>query len=216
MPDNIKKMFSFFYPVLIKKYHSKISGDIELSMQDGKLVLDSSTANYSYGSLHKLFQKVIKKFDFNNKEYKTALILGFGGGSIAEILNCENQLNLEITALEKDRVVVNVYHEYFKKEAHNTKLIEGDAIMFLKNNTQKFDYIFVDVFKNLDVPEEFKTSSFLKLLSQASAPHTQIAMNVIVQAGDEFVSLWEDHFTKNSLVKQMTSINSVLFSLPEK
>ena len=214
MFSQVKKMASFFYPILIERFPSKVSGEIELSLQNGKLVMDSSTANYSYGSLHNLFRKVVKDFSFKSK-HKKALILGFGGGSIAEILNVEQKLNLEITALELDRVVVAVYQKYFKKKEHNTTLIQGDALMFLRNSAEKFDYIFIDVFNNLDVPSSFQNQNFLNLLSRVCSPHTQIAMNTTLMDDDALVQLWQNHFGTTAKLKQLTNLNLVLFSLPE-
>jgi len=210
----LQKLASYFYPILIKRIPSKVSGDIEISMQNGKLVLDSKHANYSYGSLHSLFQKVIKDFTFPTNR-KKVLILGFGGGSIAEILNVEQQLNLQITAIDLDRVVIEAYQKYFKKEAHQCTLIQGDAMMFLQNCRDKFDYIFIDVFSNLDVPEKFKTSNFLHLLDKISLPHTQIAMNTILEEEAPFIHLWKKHYAKSLKIRRLTRLNLVLYSLPE-
>lgn len=211
----LKQLASFFYPILIERIPSKVSGQIELSLQNGKLVMDSNTANYSYGSLHSLFQKIIKDFKFDNKK-KQALILGFGAGSIAEILNEEQELDLKITALEIDRVVIDVYKKYFKKEKHQTTLIQGDALLFLKNSTEKFDYIFIDVFNNLDVPKNFQTNQFIQLLKRVCLSHTQIAMNTTLKDNSELVKLWQNQFKNTVVLKQLTNLNLILFSLPQK
>lgn len=215
MFSQVKKLASFFYPILIDRIPSKVSGEIELSLQNGKLVLDSSSANYSYGSLHKLFQKALKKMVLTPKP-QNALILGFGGGSIAEILNNEMNLDLKITGLDKDRVVVKIYHEYFKKEIHKSTLIEGDALTFLKLNSQKFDVILIDVFNNLEVPDEFLTANFLELLVKASHNTTQIIMNTTLDSDHDFVNLWQNKFNENAEMNRLSNINLVLFSLPLK
>jgi spermidine synthase len=57
-----KKFISYFYPLKINVLESKVSGEIELSLQNGQWVVDTKVANYSYGSLHHSFSKSGERF----------------------------------------------------------------------------------------------------------------------------------------------------------
>lgn len=208
---NLKRLLSYIYPILLETHHSEISGVLELSLQDGKLVLDSKFANYSYGSLHEVFQKVIKELKFRPKQ-KNALILGFGAGSIATILNKENKQGLDIDGVELDPVILDLYQEHFTFQAPGkVQIYQDDALAYLKRSDKKYDYIFIDVFENLSVPESLLNEEFIVLLQAHSFPHTQIAMNTMLKEDDEFVELWLESFGKHAKFKHYDLSNLVLF-----
>ena len=205
-----QRLLSFVFPILIEIIPSEVNGDLELSLQNGKLVVDSKSANYSFGSLHDVFQKIIKKFDFDPNK-KDALILGFGAGSIATILNHEKKLNLQIDGVDLDPVLLNLYKKHFQLKDIQCTLYQIDAISYLESCSKHYDYIFIDVFVNLEVPESLKSQCFIELLQKVSKPKTQIAMNTMLGKNDGFVKAWIDAFGSNASNKQYHSDNLVLF-----
>lgn len=209
---NLKRLLSYIYPIHIETRQSHVSGQLEVSFQNGKLVLDTALANYSYGNLHRVFQEVIKQFKFNQAR-KNTLILGFGAGSIANILNQEKHLNLDIDGVELDHNVLDLYHNYFELSTTNRiELHNIDAIKYLEKCSKVYDYIFIDVFKNLNVPEEILSLHFVKLLKKVSDSHTQIAMNSMLKDDHEFVVKWFDSFGKSAKYKRYDLSNLVLFA----
>lgn len=212
----LKKLLSYIYPVILEKHASSISGDLEVSLQYGKLVLDSTSANYSYGSLHQVFQEVIKEFTFDHSK-KNALILGFGGGSIASILNQEKKLALDIDGVELDPVVIDIFEKHFTIHAEgNIRIHQSDAIRYLKNQSKLYDYIFIDVFENLKVPRVLLNPEFISLLKKHSLPHTQIAMNTMLKEDHPFVQSWNTHFKDQAFIRYYDISNLVLFTRPAK
>lgn len=208
-----KKLISYFYPIIIQKHSSKYNGVLELSLQNGQLVVDAKNANYSYGSLHKLFRKVIKEFSFNGTN-KDVLILGFGAGSIATILCKEQKIACHIDGVEIDNVMLQIYREHFKIDEADITLFTQDAILYLTNCQKKYDYIFIDLFTDLKVPDKFAQQNFLKLVKKVSKPTTQIAMNTI--GNSPFEQIWVEAFDSQTYVKHYFSLNTVLFSIPKK
>ncbi|MBE9480460.1 MAG: hypothetical protein IMY69_02060, partial [Bacteroidetes bacterium] len=86
-PDNIKVFIkSFFDDKTIEKTSSQINPYLEIKKEKGKYILNSKNVNYSYGGLHKAFQKIFRKINLKEEKIKNVLILGFGAGSIASIL----------------------------------------------------------------------------------------------------------------------------------
>jgi spermidine synthase len=209
---SMKRLLSFVYPILIEKIPSEINGDLELSIQNGKLVVDSKQANYSFGSLHDVFRKIINEFKFDPTRKET-LVLGFGAGSIATILNQERQLKLKIDGVDLDPVLLELYRNNFAFEADQCTLIPADALQYLESCTKQYDYIFIDVFVNLEVPKELRTNHFIELLQKVSNKHTQLAMNTMLVKDDDFVVDWISCFGRRASMKRYHSDNLVLFKL---
>ena len=211
--NRIAQVLSFLYPITIETYSSTISGVIELTYEYGRLVVNTSEANYSYGSLHKVFRSAMRQMKFTDQPAKV-LILGFGAGSIAHILIKEYKLNVEIYGVELDPVMLEVYEKYFKLETNQLKLYNQDAMVFLQNNHMRFDYILTDVFNNLDVPENLLNKSFTELLQKHSSARTQIAMNTMLTEDHPFLEEWKRSFGKMASTCLFDESNLVLFVRP--
>lgn len=206
-----QKFFSYFYPLVLKTYHSEINGAIELSLQNGKLVVDSANANYSYGLLHELFQELIREFKFSHKDLKV-LILGFGAGSIAKILLQEKQLNIHLTGVELDPLMLEIYEKYFKIESlHPFTLIQDNALHYLEKTTKRFDFILIDVFEDINVPKDLLQINFIQALQKSCKENGGIAMNTMLSKDDSFVQLWKESFAEEAFVKAYHKENLVLF-----
>jgi spermidine synthase len=60
----LRKLFSYFIPINIYKKKSTISETIEVTWNNGELVIDSKNTNYSYGSLQRILRKGLKYIGF--------------------------------------------------------------------------------------------------------------------------------------------------------
>lgn len=209
------RLLSFIYPITIKTYESALSGKLELTYEYGRLVVNTAVANYSYGSLHEVFRQVLKRFDFNSQP-KKILILGFGAGSIANILVKEYQVKAEIHGVELDPVMLELYLKYFKLDElnqDNLQLFIEDAIQYLQKHADRYDCILVDVFANLNVPETLLNDEFIRLLSEHSTSDGQIAMNTMLDESHPFVQQWFEVFGDKAKLEKYDVSNLVLFRL---
>jgi spermidine synthase len=73
-----------------------------------------------------------------------ALLLGFGGGSVANELT---RLNLNIDAVEIDNRMYQIAQDYFLFNPKNTNFIVDDARHYLKTSKKKYDVIIFDMIK---------------------------------------------------------------------
>lgn len=125
-------------------------------------MLDSDKANYSFGELHKVFQITFKKINLKSFLIKDVLILGFGTGSVASILLNELGLHSNITGIEKDPAVVELFEKYFRHlhKLEQCKIMNQSAadLSDFKNNS--FDLVVMDVYQDIVVPAEFETRHF--------------------------------------------------------
>ncbi|HNB13520.1 MAG TPA: hypothetical protein PKY09_11485, partial [Bacteroidia bacterium] len=85
-------LLSFLYPVIIQKDQSDVNSVLETTLENGKLVLNTAHANYSYGSLYRVFIKALLRFNLDIKNKKKVLVLGMGGGSVVKFLLENNTL----------------------------------------------------------------------------------------------------------------------------
>ena len=157
----LKKFLSYFIPVNIYKRNSAINKTLEVTWNNGQLVLDSKSTNYSYGSLQRILRKGLHYIGFERiKKFENALVLGVAGGSVIKTLAGEIGFKGEITGVELDNDVITIANDYFKlNEIPNLTLLNDDAFEFVLKTKEKYDLIIIDIFQDTVMPnflfEEF-------------------------------------------------------------
>lgn len=149
-----KRLLSFLLPIKIHQVHSSISQNLEISWNNGQLVLDSPHTNYSYGSLQRILRKGLKAIGFPKiQAMNHILLLGVGGGSVLKTLVNELHYRGKITGVELDPEVIKLANAYFQlDEIKQLNLIQGDAFEYVLKTAFKFDLIIVDVFQDTKMP----------------------------------------------------------------
>ena len=174
-------LVSFYKSLLLEKRKSNVNTSLEVVYSKGKLMLDSDRANYSFGGLHTVFQTTFSKNKIQNRDIKNVLIVGFGSGSIASILQDEYGKNIEIVGVEKDQVVIDLANKYFTLERYkNLKLYCEDAYDFVQRHSQKFDLIVMDVFVDLEVPEKLSEDQFISSLGKLLSESGILFYNLVI------------------------------------
>ena len=101
----IAKFFSYFLPINVIKRKSTISNSLEVTWNNGELVLDSKNTNYSYGSLQRILKKGLKYIGYDRiRKFKSVLVLGVAGGSVIKTLIDEVKFKGKITGDRKSVV----------------------------------------------------------------------------------------------------------------
>lgn len=150
----VQKFLSYFIPVSIKKFNSEISKSLEVTWNNGELVLDSKNTNYSYGSLQRILRKGLKYIGFERiKGFENILVLGVAGGSVIKTLVDEVKFSGKITGVEIDPKVVEIANHYFGlNKITNCKIVVDDAFEFVLKTKEKYDLIIIDVFQDTTMP----------------------------------------------------------------
>src|SRR6478672_9530558 len=100
----IAKFFSYFIPINVYTKNSSISKSLEVTWNNGQLVLDSKNTNYSYGSLQRILRKGLKYIGFERiRKFDSILVLGVAGGSVIQTLVDEIKFKGKITGVEIDK-----------------------------------------------------------------------------------------------------------------
>lgn len=148
------KFFSYFIPINVVKKNSSISTTLEVTWNNGELVLDSKNTNYSYGSLQRILRKGLKYIGYDRiKKFESVLILGVAGGSVIKTLVDEIKFKGKITGVEIDKEVVEIAHKYFRlNEIKNLEIIIDDAFEFVLKTKEKYDLIIIDIFQDTKMP----------------------------------------------------------------
>lgn len=151
---------------------------LEVNKLNGHWVLDSKHVNYSFGALHTVFQDALNLFVPDISTIHETLILGFGAGSVAHILQKERQYKGNLTGVEIDQGIIDLGKKYFHlNKINNLTLHITDALRFTEENNHPFDLIVVDLFTDNLIPEQFETEAFLTRLKESLQPEGKLLYN---------------------------------------
>src|SRR5690606_25169349 len=106
----IKRLLSFIWPQTTT-VNSDYSGVLELTTVNGKKMLDSKNANYSFGSLQRILERGLREIEL--KDVSSVVLLGLGGGSLIKSLRERFNYSGEIYAIDIDSVVIDIAKNEF-------------------------------------------------------------------------------------------------------
>ncbi len=162
------------------KINSDYNGVLELTYVNGKKMLDSKNANYSYGALQQVLEFGLQAVDFTNVE--SVLLLGLGGGSAVVLLRDTFNYKGNIVAVEFDSTVITIAkNEFLIDQDDQLQIVAVDAFNYVKNNTQTANLIIVDLFVDTKVPSKFYTSLFCECLYKQLKSNGSILFNIGMQ-----------------------------------
>ena len=178
--NNFQKYLSYFYRIVVEKTTSDFNPGLIVVIQNGTYVLNSKNANYSFASLHRVFQQALAKIELSKKKVDSVLVLGCGAGSIPAIIYNELKLNPKIDAIEIDEKVIALGNKYFGLNQYpDLNIIITDASNFVKTTNKKYDLILVDLFKGINVPDEFLAPQFFEQLKNLVTNDGEILFNFV-------------------------------------
>lgn len=155
-----------------------------------------------------VFRQAVREVPLPKQTIKKALILGFGAGSIAHILQKELHCNCEITGVEIDKEVIKLAHQFFDlKTLKKTKVVVQDALLFVAECHEQFDLIMVDIFNDFRIPEKFNTIAFLQSLIGILSKNGVVYYNRLCydyqskEENKQFETLFKNLFSKTEVVK---------------
>lgn len=211
MKSLLRKYFRGFFPI------EKITTDynyLEVNKRHGHFVLDSQHVNYSFGMLHNVFQKAFQQTNTKVSPFQNALILGFGAGSVAYILQKELDFKGTITGVELDPQVIKLAEKYFSLNSlQNLKIEIDDAYSFIFKENKKYDLIVVDLFIDHFIPEKFDKKEFLVQLEKLLEKRGLLLYNRMNQSFKDknriksFRKKWAEVFQTAEVTEEF-SINS--------
>ncbi len=167
----MQSILSFFIPQTIQKVNSSYNGEIKVTLFCNRISIEAGGLMQSGKFLEETWEKALQKFEIRNSklEIPRILILGLGGGSVVHALN-KKFPKARIVAVDIDRNIVELGRKYNNlSSVNNLKIVITDAQRFVKSEIHKknkFDMIFVDLYRGYEIPPQFQTVSFMQQLSQ--------------------------------------------------
>jgi spermidine synthase len=153
---------------------------LEVAFVKGRCVLNSRSVNYSFGSLHAVFEEAFAKLELEQRRLRDVLVLGCGAGSVIQILRGKYSKDCAITAVEIDPVVIELAREHFLIDRVNgLEIVCADAREFVEHTEKQFDLVVVDLFIDDQVPAPFRTREFVERLCEILVPDGWLVFNAI-------------------------------------
>lgn len=177
-----QKFFSYLIPVNIYKKKSDVSQSLEVTWNNGELVLDSKNTNYSYGSLQRILRKGLKYIGYNRiKKFHNILVLGVAGGSVIKTLVDEIKYKGKITGVEIDPEIITIAQKYFNLNAiPNLEIVIEDAFEFVLRTKETYDLIIIDVFQDTTMPNFLFQDFFINHINLLLKVNGFILFNTMV------------------------------------
>ncbi|MFZ1689261.1 MAG: fused MFS/spermidine synthase [Flavobacteriales bacterium] len=170
---------SWIWPLRVARYEG-LNGQFEVCYQYGRKVLNTTNANQSFGSLHRVWQRCFREIGLKKDLPKHVLMLGLGGGSAVRILRKEVKCNAPITIVELDPVVERIAREHFGLgEVKDLTIVIADAFTALPAIQGSFDLVVVDVFVDHRVPEQLTHAATLNRLVELTQPGGNLLVNTM-------------------------------------
>jgi len=178
----VRKFFSYFIPINIYRKNSPISKSLEVSWNNGELVLDSKNTNYSYGSLQRILRKGLKYIGFERiRNFESILVLGVAGGSVIKTLSEEIKFKGKITGVEIDENVITIANQYFDLDKiPNLEIIIDDAFEYVLRTKEKYDLIIIDIFEDTNMPNFLFQDFFIQRINSLLNLNGFILFNTMV------------------------------------
>ena len=178
----LAKYLSFLIPVNVVKKKSTINKSLEVTWNNGQLVLDSKNTNYSFGSLQRILRKGLKYIGFERiRNFNSILVLGVAGGSVIETLVEEIKFKGKITGVEIDTEIVQIAKDYFNIDRFtNLELIADDAFEFILKTKENYDLIIIDIFQDTQMPNFLFQDFFIQRINSLLNPEGFILFNTMV------------------------------------
>ncbi|WP_396209070.1 spermidine synthase [Flavobacterium sp.] len=178
----IKRLFSYLIPIKVFETPSNTSSNLEVTWNNGKLVLDSKHTNYSHGSLEKVLEKGMQHIGYSTlKNVQSTLLLGVAGGSAINLLRNKIHNNGIIIGVDIDPKVIDIATTYFNLGNYqNFEIVIQDAQIFIAQNNHKFDFVILDIFEDDVMPSFLFESNFIENIKQSMANNSWILFNFML------------------------------------
>lgn len=178
----LKKLFSYFIPIVIYQKKSAVSKNIEIAWNNGELVLDSKNTNYSYGSLQRILRRGLKQIGFDKiRSMESVLILGVAGGSVIKTLVDEIAYAGKIKGVEIDAEIIEIANTYFELDKiPNLDIVIDDAFEFVLKTKEQYDLIIIDIFQDTTMPNFLFEKFFINRIGSLLNDHGFILFNTMI------------------------------------
>lgn len=176
-----KYLHRLSYREIVERPVSEINPGLEVVRTGNGIQLNASNTNYSFGGLHRVFRKALREVTWQGRTFSKVLILGFGAGSVAAILQEELGFPCHIKGVELDPEVIRVGKEHFSTGRYDKlEVVKADAAEYLEQDSGKYDLIVVDVYIDFEVPASCESHEFVDQIYDHLMPGGVMLFNKMI------------------------------------
>jgi spermidine synthase len=181
------KLLSYFIPINVHRRKSGVSRSLEVSWNNGQLVLDSESTNYSFGSLQRILRIGLQSVSFGRiRDMEHILVLGVAGGSVIRTLTDEINFRGKITGVEIDPDVITLANDYFGlKDIPNFELVTDDAFEYVLKTKLTYDLIIIDIFCDTEMPNFLFETFFTNRIGDLLKPDAYVIFNTMILSPED-------------------------------
>jgi len=200
---------------LLEEVESEFNGKIQVYQALGSKRITAGGLIQSGGVLANIWYKALSKLkslrQLADSNLKTILILGLGGGTAAS-LTARFWPKAEIIGIEIDPKMIQLGKKYFELDKlPQLKIVEGEAIEYVRNNNDKFDLILVDLYQGDRIVKKSESGEFIGLAKRRLKSKGIIIFNRLFyddhkEKAEKFVKILEKYFKKVSLVRAWSNL----------
>jgi len=182
-----------------QRFQSHYNDIIYLKKEENGYTIIVNEYIQSGTAIERIWDEAFEKLISNYKNTNKILILGFAGGSIMKPINSYFP-KAEVYAVEIDPIMITLAKKYFPENTKDVKLIESDAIKFIKKTKQKFDLIIVDCYLGDAQPQDTNSINFFVKLK---------TLTPTVLLNQLFIPTQKNELGKISFVKELDNLYKV-------
>lgn len=213
-----KKILSYFYPVTVYETSSTISKTLEVTLYNGKTLLNTKNTNYSYGSLQKVLKKGLSEIGIHEiKKMNSILILGVAGGSVVKTLVEDFGFRNNITGVELDAEIIEIAHTHFNLDKFsNFNCIIDDAEQFVAVSKNSYDLILIDIFKDSEMPMFLFETNFINNIKKILESKGYILFNTMIldknkkQIIEQYLQQFKDENYNIKILRNVEKFNDLV------
>jgi spermidine synthase len=208
-PSLLKKIISYLIPIKMESVESKVSGRLEVFLNQGRYSLCTAHAMYSFEDLYHNFLNSFKKISLDRIGIKNVLVLGVGLCSVPLILEKKFLKKYKYAAVDIDAEVIKLAKKYATPKLESEiEFFCEDAFEFVKKRSKYYDLIIVDLFIDDLVPEQFEQEEFMEHLKQISTEKALIMYNRVTtnEAAIDKTNYFFEHIFKK-VFKEATMLD---------
>jgi spermidine synthase len=204
-----KKWLSYLRPITLETASSPLNELLEVQLSNGRLMLCTENAVYSYSDLYDNFRDAFTALNIKALNIQEVLVLGLGLGSIPEMLEKNFDRNYYYTCIEADEEVIVLADKYVLKYLNSTMdVVYADAAEWVWVTEQQFDLLCVDIFVDDSTPSDFRELDFLEQCNELLAENGILIYNCLAYNSTDmentqqfYDTVFQHAFAKTQILK---------------
>lgn len=162
---------------VVEEVESPFNGKIQVMKSlEGTRILVGGISQSGW-LVKKVWKDALKKIKKVKPDVQSVLILGLGGGSVAELVQ-ESWPESKKMGIDIDPKMIEMGGKYLRlKEVKRLRVVVGDTNVWMGTCKETFDLVLVDMYKGVDIPKEFTKQNFMKKVRRLLRPEGIAAFN---------------------------------------